>query len=103
MSCSTRLPALCLICKKELESSKNFLKIADIITLSFERRDAMFGQMDLILIGGVALLLFGPKKIPDLMKGLGKGLSEFKKAQSEFESEIKKVVDAPEIKNTNKE
>ncbi|MEI7787637.1 MAG: twin-arginine translocase TatA/TatE family subunit [Chlorobiaceae bacterium] len=63
----------------------------------------MFGQMDLILIGGVALLLFGPKKIPDLMKGLGKGLSEFKKAQSEFESEIKKVVDAPEIKNTNKE
>ena len=63
----------------------------------------MFGQMDLILIGGVALLLFGPKKIPDLMKGLGKGLSEFKKAQSEFESEIKNVVDAPEVKKTNKE
>ena len=103
MSCSTRLPALCLICKMELESSKNFLKIADIITLSFERRDAMFGQMDLILIGGVALLLLGPKKIPDLMKGLGKGLSEFKKAQSEFESEIKNVVDAPEVKKTNKE
>jgi len=94
---------LCLICKKELESSKNFLKIADIITLSFERRDAMFGQMDLILIGGVALLLFGPKTIPDLMKGIGKGLSEFKKAQSEFESEIKNVVDAPEVKKTNKE
>ena len=63
----------------------------------------MFGQMDLILIGGVALLLFGPKKIPDLMKGLGKGLSEFKKAQSEFESEINNVVDAPEVKKTNKE
>ncbi|MEI8186884.1 MAG: twin-arginine translocase TatA/TatE family subunit [Chlorobiaceae bacterium] len=63
----------------------------------------MFGQMDLVLIGGVALLLFGPKKIPDLMRGLGKGLSEFKKAQNEFESEIKNVVDTPEVKNAKKE
>jgi TatA/E family protein of Tat protein translocase len=42
--------------------------------------DAMLGEMDLIIIGGIALLLFGPKKIPDLMKGLGHGLKEFKKA-----------------------
>jgi len=40
----------------------------------------MLGEMDLIIIGGIALLLFGPKKIPDLMKGLGHGLKEFKKA-----------------------
>lgn len=52
----------------------------------------MFGEMDLIIIGGIALLLFGPKKIPDLMRGLGHGLKEFKKAQSEFEEEIKKPV-----------
>ncbi len=52
----------------------------------------MFGEMDLIIIGGIALLLFGPKKIPDLMKGLGHGLKEFKKAQSEFEEEVKKPI-----------
>jgi sec-independent protein translocase protein TatA len=52
----------------------------------------MFGQMDLILIGGVLILLFGPKKIPDLMKGLGSGLKEFKKAQSDFDEEVKKPI-----------
>jgi sec-independent protein translocase protein TatA len=63
----------------------------------------MLGQMDLVLIGGAVLLFFGPGKIPELMKGLGKGLSEFKKAQNDFESEIKKVIDAPEVKTTKSE
>jgi sec-independent protein translocase protein TatA len=52
----------------------------------------MFGQMDLLLIGGIVILLFGPKKLPDLMKGLGSGLKEFKKASSEFEEEVKKPI-----------
>jgi sec-independent protein translocase protein TatA len=59
----------------------------------------MFGQMDLIVIGGLALLLFGPKKIPDLMKGLGLGIKEFKKVQSELEEEVQKPIvsyDKPE-------
>jgi len=63
----------------------------------------MFGQMDLVLIGGVALLFFGPRKLPELMRGLGKGLKEFKNAQSDFETEIKEVVDAPETKVTKSE
>lgn len=36
----------------------------------------------LILIFGVILLMFGGKKIPELMKGLGKGVKEFKDAQN---------------------
>jgi|APCry1669191812_1035378.scaffolds.fasta_scaffold00013_19 sec-independent protein translocase protein TatA len=55
----------------------------------------MFGEMDLVLIGGVVLLLFGPSKLPELMKGMGKGIREFKKAQSDIETEINKVVHAP--------
>jgi len=51
--------------------------------------------MDLVLIGGVVLLLFGPSKLPELMKGMGKGIREFKKAQADIESEINKVVHAP--------
>lgn len=39
-----------------------------------------FGATEIILIIAVVLLLFGGKKIPELMKGLGQGLSEFKKA-----------------------
>lgn len=40
------------------------------------------GAPELILIFVVVLLLFGGKKIPELMKGLGKGVKEFKDAQN---------------------
>lgn len=40
------------------------------------------GGMEWVLIGGVVLLLFGGKKIPELMKGLGSGIKEFKKASN---------------------
>ncbi len=40
------------------------------------------GGMEWVLIGGVVLLLFGGKKIPELMKGLGSGIKEFKKAST---------------------
>ena len=39
-----------------------------------------FGPTEIILIVLVIVLLFGGKKIPELMKGLGSGLNEFKKA-----------------------
>jgi sec-independent protein translocase protein TatA len=45
----------------------------------------MVGAPQLILIGVIILLLFGGKKIPELMKGLGKGIKEFKNATKEFE------------------
>ncbi|MCX7833125.1 MAG: twin-arginine translocase TatA/TatE family subunit [Ignavibacteria bacterium] len=40
---------------------------------------------EIILIVAVIILLFGAKKIPDLMHGIGKGIREFKKATSEEE------------------
>ena len=42
-----------------------------------------------ILIFVVVLLLFGAKKIPELARGLGKSMGEFKKAREDFEREIK--------------
>jgi len=39
-----------------------------------------FGAFEIILILAVVVLLFGGKKIPELMKGLGKGIKEFKDA-----------------------
>jgi sec-independent protein translocase protein TatA len=49
-----------------------------------------FGTGEIILIGLVVLLLFGGKKLPELMRGLGKGIREFKDAQKEITSEIQK-------------
>ena len=49
---------------------------------------AIPGGMEWILIAAVVLLLFGGKKIPELMKGLGRGISEFKKGKKEIEKDL---------------
>jgi sec-independent protein translocase protein TatA len=46
------------------------------------------GLPELIIILIVALVVFGPKKLPDLAKSLGKGMAEFKKATDDFKSTI---------------
>jgi sec-independent protein translocase protein TatA len=46
------------------------------------------GGMEVILIIAVVLILFGAKKIPELAKGLGTGIKEFKKATKEVTDEI---------------
>ena len=46
------------------------------------------GTTEIIVIGGIALLLFGGKKLPELMRGLGKGVREFKDGMSEVREEI---------------
>ena len=46
------------------------------------------GAPEITIIALVILLLFGGKKIPELMRGLGKGVSQFKKGMNEIEQEI---------------
>ncbi len=46
------------------------------------------GGQEFILIFIVIVLLFGAKKIPELARGLGRSVGEFKKARSEFEREL---------------
>jgi sec-independent protein translocase protein TatA len=47
----------------------------------------MIGPWQIVLIVALVLLLFGGRKIPELMKGLGGGVKEFKKAMKEDEDE----------------
>jgi sec-independent protein translocase protein TatA len=49
------------------------------------------GTTELMLIAGIALLLFGGKKLPELMRGLGRGVSELKKGAKEASEPIKEV------------
>ena len=49
----------------------------------------MLGTWEIVAIVAVVLLLFGGRKIPELMKGLGKGVKEFKDGMNEVEKEIK--------------
>lgn len=56
------------------------------------------GGMELIVILFVVLLLFGGKKIPELMRGLGKGIREFNTARASIEGEIREGMRAEEQK-----
>ena len=51
----------------------------------------MPGGMEWIVIGLIVILLFGAKKIPDLARGLGRGIKEFKDASKEITDEVKKA------------
>lgn len=48
------------------------------------------GAPEIILIAVVILILFGAKKIPEFMQGLGKGVREFRKASKDIQEEIEK-------------
>lgn len=51
------------------------------------------GFQEMVLIALVILLLFGAKKLPELARGIGKSMGEFKKAKEDFEEEIKRGTD----------
>jgi sec-independent protein translocase protein TatA len=63
---------------------------------------AMIGMWEVIIIALVFLLLFGGKKIPELMKGLGKGVKSFKQGMNEVESEVNDIKKDIESDTTEK-
>ncbi|MCE5215504.1 twin-arginine translocase TatA/TatE family subunit [bacterium] len=52
------------------------------------------GPQELIVILIIVVILFGGKKIPEIMRGLGQGLREFRKASSQATEDLKKLTDA---------
>lgn len=68
----------------------------------------LFGSLgfwEIVLIVLVILLLFGGKKIPELMRGLGKGVKSFKQGMNEVEKEVdevKKELDKADISSDTK-
>lgn len=60
------------------------------------------GMQELILILIIALVVFGPAKLPELGKALGKGIREFKSATSEIKEDVQKSVtlDTPNKEQT---
>lgn len=54
----------------------------------------MIGATEIMLIGAVVLLIFGGKKLPELMKGMGKGVKSFKEGMAEpSETEMQRLVE----------
>lgn len=58
------------------------------------------GMPEMLLILAIALIVIGPKKLPDLAKSLGRAMGEFKKATSEIKQSIGADADFKEVKET---
>ncbi len=56
------------------------------------------GMPELIIILAIALVVIGPKKLPEMARSLGKGLAEFKKASNDFRRNIEEEARAAEEK-----
>ena len=56
------------------------------------------GATEVVVILVIVLLMFGGKKIPELMKGLGKGIRSFKDGMKDVENQIDKAVNEPDEK-----
>jgi sec-independent protein translocase protein TatA len=61
------------------------------------------GGMEVVLILAVVLLLFGGKKIPELMRGVGKGIREFNTARASLKEELEEGMKESERKEGNSE
>ena len=59
---------------------------------------SMPGWPEIVFILVIVLLLFGAKKLPELARGIGQSLGEFKRARDEFEREIHKTAAQVEVK-----
>jgi sec-independent protein translocase protein TatA len=60
----------------------------------------MFGNLgttEILVIGLIILVLFGARRIPEFMQGLGKGVREFKKAARDIQDEIEKPDESKKI------
>ena len=57
------------------------------------------GMTELLLIGALALMVLGPKKLPELARALGKGFAEFKRATDEFKNTLQEETRVAETKD----
>jgi len=62
----------------------------------------MIGTWEIVAIVAVIVLLFGGKKIPELMKGIGKGVKSFKEGMNEVEKEVKDAENTDPYKKEEK-
>ena len=60
------------------------------------------GTQEVIIIAIIILLLFGGKKIPELMRGIGKGVRSFKEGMDDVKNEMEKPIDQEKNDSENK-
>jgi Tat protein translocase TatB subunit len=66
----------------------------------------MFGSIggfEMLVLMGIGLLVFGPRRLPEIGRTLGKAMVEFRRAAMELRSSIEKEIDLEELKDTTRD
>lgn len=63
---------------------------------------AMLGWPEIVMILVVVLILFGAKRLPELAKGLGSGIKEFKKASKDVQDDIQRAIEDDDDRPSSK-
>lgn len=77
-----------------------------IFPISSPRVNKMFGNIgfpELLIILAIALLIFGPKKLPEVGRSIGRALREFRKTSDEIKGKIEEEIQAEEFKDIKEE
>ncbi len=77
-----------------------------IFPISSPRAKEMFGNIgfpELLIILAIALLIFGPKKLPEVGRSIGRALREFRKTSDEIKGKIEEEIQAEEFKDIKEE
>lgn len=55
------------------------------------------GMAEMLIIGAIALIVIGPRKLPDLARAIGRGIAEFRKASNEFKNSVASEFDKANV------